>query len=112
MMVVIHPRLAVVEKRWRNPLGAAVFAFSGTPAAGFDQAVVRSTGQAFVGDVGLSTVGPIQFGVMHLAAVARHRTPRERAAAVLGVQHNALVSVLLAITDDADDDRQDERTPS
>jgi hypothetical protein len=42
MMVVIHPRLAVVEKRWRNPLGAAVFAFSGYR----DSAVAESADQA------------------------------------------------------------------
>src|SRR6185369_5550579 len=59
MMDVIHPRLASVEVRWWNPLGAAVFPPPGGPAAGFDDAVVGSAGQGeFVG-VGVTAARPI-----------------------------------------------------
>ena len=49
-MVVVDSGLAAVEVGWGDPFGAAVFAFSGSPAAGFDQSVVRAAGQGFLVD--------------------------------------------------------------
>ena len=49
-----------------------------------------STRETLVGDVGLTTVGPVKFGMMDLATVARHGAPRKRTTAVLGVEHDAL----------------------
>ena len=59
MVVVVHPGLPTVEVWWRNPFGASVFAFSGLPAARFDQAVVLGTSQGEVVDVGLTAIGPV-----------------------------------------------------
>jgi hypothetical protein len=56
--------------RRRNPFGAAVFAFSGAPAARFDAAVVVWTGEGDVVDVGLAVVGPVAYRVMNLAVGA------------------------------------------
>ena len=82
---------APVEMRWRDPFGAAVFAFSGSPAAFGDQPVVavRRLGprrRCWSSPAG----GPIGFGVVDLAAVAGHCAAGKGAAAVLGMQHDAL----------------------
>jgi hypothetical protein len=58
--------------RWWNPFGAAVFAFSGAPAAGFDDAVVLGAGEGEVVEVGLAVVGPIAYRVMDLAVDPGH----------------------------------------
>jgi hypothetical protein len=52
---------------WWDSLGAAVFAFSGFPAAGCDAGVVFGTGQGEVVDIGLAVAGPIADRVMDLA---------------------------------------------
>ena len=62
---------------WGYPFGGAVAAFSGGPAAAFDQAVVGSAGQVEVVDVGGSALGPVGGGVVDLAAVAGHGAARE-----------------------------------
>ena len=59
---------------WWDPFGAAVFAFSGAPAAGFDHAVFCGAGQGEVVDVGLAVVGPIVYGVVDLAVGPGHGT--------------------------------------
>ena len=41
-----------------DPLGAAVFVFSGPPAAGGDEAVVGAAGEGEPVDVGQAAVGP------------------------------------------------------
>jgi len=42
---------------WWDPFGAAVFAFSRAPAAGFDAAVISGTREGEVIDIGLAVVG-------------------------------------------------------
>ena len=89
VVVVVDSGLAGVEVWWRDPFGAAVFAFSGAPAVFGDQAVVCAAGQGEVVDVGEPAFGPVG-DVVDLALVARHRAARAAAAAVLGVQHDPL----------------------
>ena len=62
VVVVVDSGLASVQVGWGDPFGAAVFAFSGAPAALVDEAVVRSAGQGFLIDVGLPAVGPVGLG--------------------------------------------------
>ena len=68
--MIAHPRkrkVPPVEMWWWDPFGAAVFAFSGAPAAGFDHAVGLGAGEGEVADVGVAVVGPIVYRVMDLA---------------------------------------------
>jgi hypothetical protein len=44
---------------------------------GFDQAVVWSAAEGFVGDLGVSAFAPVHLGIVDLAAVAGHGTARE-----------------------------------
>ena len=81
--------LAVVEVwRW-DPFGVAVVAFSGGPAAGFDQWVIGAAGQGQRVDVGAVGGGPL-LDMVHFAVVAGRVAAWARAAAVLGVQDNSL----------------------
>ena len=68
MMEVIDPRLTCVQVRRRDPFCGAVLAFSRAPSAVFDETIVRSACQRLVGDIRQPAIGPVQFGVMHLAA--------------------------------------------
>jgi len=70
--------------RWRNPFGAAVFSFSGGPAAFFDEAVVGPAGQGEFGDVDRPVVFDPAVDVVHLAPVAGRGAAWPGAAAVLG----------------------------
>ena len=90
MVVVVDAGLAGVEVGWGYPFGAAVVAFPGAPAAFFDQAVVGSAGQGEVVDVGLAGVGGPAVDVVDLGPVARCGAARTGAAAVAGVQDDAL----------------------
>jgi hypothetical protein len=83
--------LAGVEVRGRDPLGAAVFTLAGAPAAGFHESVVRTTGQGQVVDVGDTVVGPVAFGVMDFGEKPGDGATGERAATILGEQHNSLI---------------------
>ena len=65
-------------------IGAAVFAFSGCPAAGFDHAVFCRAGQSEVVDVGLAAVGPIRYSMVDLAVGPGHGAARAGTAAVPG----------------------------
>ena len=76
--------LAVVEVGWWDPFGVAVGAFSGGPAAGFDQWMVGSAGQGELVDVGAMGGCPV-VDVVDFAPVAAHVTARARAASVLGM---------------------------
>jgi hypothetical protein len=77
VVVVVHPGLPAVEVWWwGDPLDAAVFAFSGAPAAGFDHAIFCGAGQGEVIDVGLAVVGPIVYGVVDLAVGPDHSRDR------------------------------------
>jgi hypothetical protein len=76
---------------WWDPFGAAVFAFSGAPAAGFDHAVFCRAGQGEVVDVGLAVVGPIVYGVIvygvvDLAVGPGHGTAGAGTAAIAGIK--------------------------
>ena len=76
---------------WWDPFGAAVFAFSGAPAAGFDAPVVWGIREGEVIDVGLAVVGPITYGVMDLAVGPGHGTAGASTAAIPGEQHDSVV---------------------
>ena len=76
---------------WWDPFGAAVFAFSGFPAAGFDHPVFCGTRQGEVVDVGLAAVGPIGYRVVDLAVGPAHGAAGAGTAAVSGEQHDSLV---------------------
>jgi hypothetical protein len=89
VVVVVDPRLPRIEVRWWDPFGAAVFALPRGPAALFDQAVVRATGQGQLVDVGFSIGGPA-IDVVDLAPVARGGAARTGAAAVERMQNDAL----------------------
>ena len=69
---------------WRNPFGAAVFSFSGGPAAFFDEAVVGPAGQGEFGDVDRPVVFDPAVDVVHLAPVAGRGAAWPGAAAVEG----------------------------
>jgi len=81
--------VAVVKVWWWDPFGVAVFAFSGHPAAGFDQGVVGSAGQGQRVDIGAMRSRPF-LDMVDFTPIAGHVTTRSGAAAVLGVQHNSL----------------------
>src|SRR5258705_13617542 len=85
VVVVVDPGLAAVEVWWWDPFGAAVFAFSGCPGAGFDLAVVFGAGQGEVVDVGLAVVGPICHRVVDLAVRPGHGAAGAGTAAVSGM---------------------------
>ena len=91
MVIVVDAGLAGIEVwRW-YPFGAAVFAFSGPPAAGFDAAVVRrpQARDSSVMSV-CSAVGPVGRRMVDLAVVGRCGAAGEGAATVFGVQHDSL----------------------
>ena len=68
-----------------DPFDAAVVAFSGFPAAGFDGAVISGTGQGEVVDVGLAVVGPVADRVVDSAVGPGHGAAGAGTAAVLGM---------------------------
>jgi hypothetical protein len=68
-----------------DPFGGAVFAFSGGPAAGFDQGVIGAAGQGQGVDVGAMGGGPL-LDVVDLAFVAGHVATGAGAAAVVGMK--------------------------
>jgi len=70
---------------WWNPIGAAVFALSGAPAAGFYHAVVLGAGEGEVVAVGLAVVGPIAYRVMDLAVDPGHGAAGACTAAIPGM---------------------------
>ena len=76
---------------WRDPFGAAVFAFSGAPATGFHTAVVWGTREGEVIDVGLAVVGPVVDRVMDLAVGPGYCAAGPCTAAVPGQQYDSLV---------------------
>src|ERR1700676_146833 len=90
MVIVVHPGLAGIQVWWRDPLGAAIFAFPGGPSALFDQAVVGTAGQGEFGDVGGSVVFGPAVDVVGLTPVARGGAARPGAAAVERMQNDAL----------------------
>src|SRR5262245_24742731 len=90
MMEVIDPCLSGVQVLWWDPFGAAVFAFAGGPAALLDEAVVRSTGQGEVIDVGFAVVGDPVIDVVDLTPVSRCGATRAGTAALECMQHDAL----------------------
>src|SRR4029077_11234577 len=89
MVVVVDSVLPGVEVWWWDPFGAAVFAFPRGPAALFDEAVVRATGQGQLVDVGFS-IGSPAIDVVDLAPVAGGGAARARAAAVERMENDTL----------------------
>jgi hypothetical protein len=81
--------LAVVEVRWRDPFGVAVGAFSGGPAAGFDQPMMGSAGEGEVVHARGPTCREL-VDVVDFAEVAGHVAAGRCTATVLRVQHNSL----------------------
>ena len=70
MVKGVGSRLSVVEVGRGDPFGVAVGAFSGGPAAGFDQWAVGPAGQGQCVDVGAMGGGPL-FDMMDFAPVSR-----------------------------------------
>ena len=85
MVEGIGSRPPAVPAWRRDPFGAAVFRFSGAPAAFFDEAAGGSSGQGQVVDVGLPAVGPVAVGVMDFAPVGRGGAAGPGAAALGGM---------------------------
>ena len=89
MMIVIHPRLAVIEM-WRgDPLGIAVTEFD-CPPAFVNHVVVGLASQRHSVDVGSAAMGPV-IVVMNLGPVRRDIATRRGAAAILRVEDQSLV---------------------
>src|ERR1700758_303218 len=89
---VVDPGLAGVEVgRW-EPLGAAVFPFSGAPAGLFDELVVGGAGQGERGDIGGAVVGGPAVDMVGFTPVARRGAAGSRAATVTCVEHDPLSS--------------------
>ena len=86
MVEGIGSRSPAVSAWRRDPFGAAVFRFSGAPAAFFDEAPVGSAGQGQVVDVGLPAVGPVAVGVMDFAPVGRGGAAGPGTAALGGIE--------------------------
>ena len=84
MVEAVSAALAAVEVRRRDPFGVTVFAFSGGPAAGFNQPMMGSAGQGEVVHAG-GLAGGVLVDVMHFAQIAGHVAARRRAPTVLGV---------------------------
>jgi len=85
VVVGVGAGLAVVGVGWGDPFGGAAGVFSGFPADGGEQAVMRAAGEGEVVDVGRSAVGHPFADVVHLAQVAGHVAVWVAAAAVGGV---------------------------
>ena len=83
-MVEIVSAAAQGEMRRWYPFGPAVFAFSGSPTAGFDGAVVCRTGKGEPVDIGVAAVGPF-VDVVDFGEVARNVTTGRGAASLEGV---------------------------
>ena len=90
MVVVVHPGLTGVEVGGWEPLGAAVFTFSGAPAGLFDESVVGWAGQGERVDVGGAVVGGPAVDMVGFTPVARRGAAGFCAAAVFGVEHDPL----------------------
>ena len=72
------------------PDGVAVGVLAGDPAVLGDELVVHHADEGQLVDVGQPAVDPIGDGVVNLAEIARSVAAGERAAAILGVQRDAL----------------------
>ena len=81
-------RLASVEVWWGEPFGLAVGVFAGGPAL-FGEVMVGAAAEGQLVDI-CDRVGGVAVAVVDFAQVAGHGAAGEGAAAVFGVEHDAL----------------------
>jgi hypothetical protein len=87
--------LAVIEVRWGDPFGFAVFAFAGSPAAGLDEGVVGSAGEGEFVDVGAMGGGPV-LNVVNFAPVSANGAAWPRTPAILGMKSEIVHAMMAA----------------
>ena len=85
--------LVRVDRGGGDPFDAPVAAAAGPPlvGAGVEQAVMAVTRPPEVVDVGVAALGPVTHDMVGLGEIAGGAAARIRAAAVSGVQHDALI---------------------
>jgi hypothetical protein len=91
VMEAIGPQFSAILVRRRDPFSLAVFAFSGGPAAGFDEGMVGSAGEGERVHVGAMGGCPF-LDVVKLASVSGYDAAGVGAPTVFGAQHNPLPS--------------------